>query len=143
VLHVCGKRDHAELQQRLDALGPPPHYHLHDYVDDFADALVAADLAVTRAGGGVFELAAAGLPSVLVPYPYATGDHQAGNARWMAEGGAAVIVADAQVTGLRLSQEVGALLSSPGRLRQMSDAARRLARPDAADRVAEEVLALA
>jgi UDP-N-acetylglucosamine--N-acetylmuramyl-(pentapeptide) pyrophosphoryl-undecaprenol N-acetylglucosamine transferase len=111
-------------------------------VDDFADALVAADLAVTRAGGGVFELAAAGLPSVLVPYPYATGDHQAGNARWMAEGGAAVIVADAQLDGLRLSREVGALLSSPGRLRQMADAARRLARPQAAEQVADGVLAL-
>ena len=107
VLHVCGRRDHAALRQGLDALGEPAHYHLEEYVDDFADALVAADLAVTRAGGGVFELAAAGLPSVLVPYPYATGDHQAGNARWMAEGGAAVIVADAQLDGLRLSRRWG------------------------------------
>lgn len=142
VLHVCGRRDHAALRQALDALGEPAHYHLEEYVDDFADALLAADLAVTRAGGGIFELAAAGLPSILIPYPYATGDHQAGNARWMAQGGAAVIVADAQLDGLRLSQEVGALLSSPGRLKQMSDAARRLARPDAADRVADGVLEL-
>lgn len=143
VLHVCGHRDHEEIRRALDALGPPPHYRLHAYVDEFGEALAAADLAVTRAGGGVFELAAAGLPSVLIPYPHATADHQAGNARWMAEGGAAVIVADAQLDGPRLAREVGELLSSPGRLKQMSDAARRLAMPDAADRIADGVMALA
>jgi UDP-N-acetylglucosamine--N-acetylmuramyl-(pentapeptide) pyrophosphoryl-undecaprenol N-acetylglucosamine transferase len=142
VLHVCGHRDHAELRRRLDALGPPPHYRLHAYLDRFAEALAAADLTVARAGGGVFELAAAGLPSILVPYPHATADHQAGNARWMAEGGAAVIVADAQLDGPRLAREVVELLSSPGRLRQMSDAAYRLAMPDAADRIAAGVMAL-
>jgi UDP-N-acetylglucosamine--N-acetylmuramyl-(pentapeptide) pyrophosphoryl-undecaprenol N-acetylglucosamine transferase len=143
ILHICGRRDHDSIERRLKALGPPPHYHLYPYLDDFHNALAAADLAVTRAGGGVFELAAAGVPSILVPYPYATADHQAGNARWMAEGGAAVIVADAQLDGPRLAREVGELLSSPGRLKQMSDAATRLARPEAAERIADDVLALA
>jgi UDP-N-acetylglucosamine--N-acetylmuramyl-(pentapeptide) pyrophosphoryl-undecaprenol N-acetylglucosamine transferase len=143
VLHACGERDYDELQARLDALGRPPHYRLHAWIEPFGDALAAADLAVGRAGGSVFELAAAGVPAVLIPYPRATGDHQAGNAHWMAEGEAAVIVADAQLTGARLAREVGELLSSPGRLKSMSDAARRLARPDAADRIADEVLTLA
>jgi UDP-N-acetylglucosamine--N-acetylmuramyl-(pentapeptide) pyrophosphoryl-undecaprenol N-acetylglucosamine transferase len=79
---------------------------------------------------------------VLVPYPHATGDHQSGNARWMVEGGAAVVVPDAELDGARLAREVGALLAAPERLRGMRRAARALARPDAADVVAAQTLAL-
>jgi UDP-N-acetylglucosamine--N-acetylmuramyl-(pentapeptide) pyrophosphoryl-undecaprenol N-acetylglucosamine transferase len=143
VLHACGRRDYDELRARLDALGSPPHYRLEAYVEPFADALAVADIAVARAGGSVFELAAAGIPSVLVPYPHATADHQSGNARWMADGGAAVIVPDAELDGPRLAREVAALLGSAARLEAMSAAARRLARIDAADRVADEVVRLA
>ena len=143
VLHASGSRDYPSLRERLDALGAPPHYRLLEYVEPFADALAAADLAVARAGGSVFELAAAGLPSILVPYPHATAAHQAGNARWMAEGGAAVVVPDAELDGERLRGEVDALLGAPDRLDSMAAAARHLARPDAADRIAEEVLRLA
>jgi UDP-N-acetylglucosamine--N-acetylmuramyl-(pentapeptide) pyrophosphoryl-undecaprenol N-acetylglucosamine transferase len=143
VLHACGRRDYAELRARLDELGSPPHYRLEPYVEPFADALAAADLAVARAGGSVFELAAAGIPSLLVPYPHATADHQSGNAQWMAAGGAAVIVPDAELDPQRLAREVEALLREPQRLEAMSAAARKLARIDAADRIADEVLRLA
>jgi UDP-N-acetylglucosamine--N-acetylmuramyl-(pentapeptide) pyrophosphoryl-undecaprenol N-acetylglucosamine transferase len=143
VLHASGRRDYDELRARLDQLGSPDHYRLEPYVEPFADALAAADLAVARAGGSVFELAAAGIPSVLVPYPYATADHQSGNAKWMADGGAAVVVPDSELDGPRLAREVGALLSSPARLESMRAAARKLARTDAADRIADEVLRLA
>lgn len=143
VLHACGRRDYDELRRRLDAAGGPPHYRLEPYITPFGDALAAADLAVARAGGSVFELAAAGLPSILVPYPHATADHQAGNARWMAEGGAAVVVPDAELDGPRLAREVAALLASPERMGAMRRAALSLARPDAADRIAEATLALA
>ena len=81
VLHAAGRRDHDELAARLDELGSPPHYHLHAYIDPFADALAAADLVVARSGGSVLEVAAAGLPSVLVPYPHATADHQTAERR--------------------------------------------------------------
>lgn len=143
VLHVSGRRDHDDLRRRLDAAGAPAHYGLRAYVEPFADACAAADLAVARAGGSVFELAAAGLPSILVPYPHATADHQAKNARWMADGGAAVVVRDAELDGPRLAREVGTLLAAPDRLAAMRGAALALARPDAADRIAEETLALA
>jgi UDP-N-acetylglucosamine--N-acetylmuramyl-(pentapeptide) pyrophosphoryl-undecaprenol N-acetylglucosamine transferase len=143
VLHASGRRDYDDLRARLDALGSPPHYRLEPFVQPFADALAAADLAVARAGGSVFELAAAGIPSVLVPYPHATADHQTGNARWMADGGAAVVVPDAELDGPRLAREVGALLASPDRLHAMAAGARRLARLDAADRIADEVVGLA
>lgn len=143
VLHASGRRDYEELKRRLAELGNPEHYRLEPFVEPFADALATADVAVARAGGSVFELAAAGVPSVLVPYPHATADHQAGNARWMAEGGAAVVVPDGELDGPRLAREVGALLGSPERLGVMSSAARRLARPDAADRIADATLGLA
>jgi UDP-N-acetylglucosamine--N-acetylmuramyl-(pentapeptide) pyrophosphoryl-undecaprenol N-acetylglucosamine transferase len=143
VLHASGRRDHEVLAARLEALGAPMHYHLYPYIEPFADALAAADLAAARAGGSIFELAATGVPAVLVPYPHATADHQSANARWMAEGGAAVLVPDAELDAARLSREVGAILSEPGRLAAMSRSARALARPDAADRIADELVALA
>lgn len=142
VLHASGRRDYPELRSRLDELGSPPHYRLVEYVEPFADALAAVDLAAARAGGSVFELAAARLPAILVPYPHATAGHQDKNARWMADGGAAVVLSDSELGPQRLEAEVGELLSDPVRLRAMAEAAGRLARPDAADRVAERVLEL-
>jgi UDP-N-acetylglucosamine--N-acetylmuramyl-(pentapeptide) pyrophosphoryl-undecaprenol N-acetylglucosamine transferase len=109
----------------------------------FGRALAAADLAVARAGGSIFELAQYGLPAVLVPYPHATGDHQSTNARWMEEGGAAVVIADAALTPQDLRAAVDAIALDPARLRAMADASARLARPDAAGDVAREVLAAA
>ena len=137
VLHVAGRRDFPDLT------APGPHYVLRDYVVPFGTALAAADLAVARAGGSVFELAQYGLPSILIPYPHASADHQTANARWMAEAGAATILPDAEVTPARLRSEVDALLGDPERLAGMAAASRRLARPDAAAVVAREVLAAA
>jgi len=138
VLHVCGRRDHPELAAR----GLPVDYDLREYLPlgDFTDALAAADLVVARAGGSVFEIAAHGLPAVRVPYPHASADHQSANARWMADAGAAVVIADAELTGARLGGEVAALLADHDRLQAMSAAARSLARPDAARDVARELL---
>ncbi len=143
VLHAAGHRDYDALRSRLDELGSPPHYHLRPYIEPFADALAAADLAVARAGGSVMEVAAAGLPAVLVPYPHATADHQTANARCVEQAGAAVVVTDAELDGPRLAREVGTLLGAPQRLGAMTKAARAFARPDAAERIADELLALA
>jgi UDP-N-acetylglucosamine--N-acetylmuramyl-(pentapeptide) pyrophosphoryl-undecaprenol N-acetylglucosamine transferase len=143
VLHASGRRDHDELRRRLDELGSPPHYHLHPYIEPFADALAAADLAVARAGGGVQELLVARLPSVLVPYPHATADHQTKNARWAERAGAAVVVPDDELDGPRLAREVAALLGAPQRMAEMANAAAAAARPDAAERIADELLRLA
>jgi UDP-N-acetylglucosamine--N-acetylmuramyl-(pentapeptide) pyrophosphoryl-undecaprenol N-acetylglucosamine transferase len=143
VLHASGRRDHDDLLRRLEALGSPPHYHLHPYIEPFADALAAADLVVARAGGSVMELAAAGLPAILVPYPHATADHQTANARFIERAGAAVVVPDSELDGPRLAREVGTLLGASQRLGAMANAARAVARPDAADRIADELIALA
>jgi UDP-N-acetylglucosamine--N-acetylmuramyl-(pentapeptide) pyrophosphoryl-undecaprenol N-acetylglucosamine transferase len=143
VLHASGHRDYDSLRARLDKLGSPPHYHLYPYIEPFADALGAADLATARAGGSVLELAVAGLPSVLVPYPHATADHQTGNARWMEREGAAVVVPDAELDGPRLAREVATLLGAPAKLRAMGLAAQKVAKPDAAGTIARAALELA
>jgi UDP-N-acetylglucosamine--N-acetylmuramyl-(pentapeptide) pyrophosphoryl-undecaprenol N-acetylglucosamine transferase len=143
VVHASGQRDHGDLRRRLDELGSPAHYLLFPSIEPFADALAAADLAVARAGGSVFELAAAGLPAILVPYPHATADHQTSNARFMEKAGAAVVIPDAELDGPRLAREVAALLRAPQHMAAMAKAAREVARPDAADRIADELLALA
>ncbi len=142
VLHAAGERDLASLRARL---GPeaPEGYDLRGYIDGFGDALAACDLVVARAGGSIFEIAAAGRPALLVPYPHATGDHQTGNARWMEQAGAAVVIPDGELTASRLAREVGALLEDRDRLGAMARASAAVARPDAARAVAREVLAAA
>lgn len=142
VLHAAGTRDHDALRARLDA-DPDANYDLRPYIDGFADALAACDLCVARSGGSIFEVAAAGRPAILVPYPHAAADHQTGNARWMVEGGAAVLVPDDELTGERLRVEVDAILGAPARLAAMSAASLALARPDAAAEIAAVVRAAA
>ena len=137
ILHVPGRRDAGELT------APGPHYVLRDYVVPFGLALAAADLAVARAGGSVFELAQYGLPAVLIPYPHASADHQTANAAWMERAGAAVVLPDAGLTAARLRSAVDGLVDDPQRLRAMAAASARLARPDAAAAIAGELLAAA
>jgi UDP-N-acetylglucosamine--N-acetylmuramyl-(pentapeptide) pyrophosphoryl-undecaprenol N-acetylglucosamine transferase len=138
VVHVCGRRDYAELA----ALPRPPGYDLREYMDleAFTAALAASDLVVARAGGSVFEIAAQGRPAILVPFPHASADHQSANARWMVEAGAAVAIPDHELTAARLAGDVGDLLSDPSRLSAMARASAGLARPDAARAVAAELL---
>jgi UDP-N-acetylglucosamine--N-acetylmuramyl-(pentapeptide) pyrophosphoryl-undecaprenol N-acetylglucosamine transferase len=140
IVHVVGRRDYPELRRRWDEQGRPERYTLLQYEPNLGDVLAAADLVVARAGGSVMEIAAAGRPAILVPYPHATGDHQSTNARWMEDGGAAVVIPDSQLTPASLSEAIAELLADEDRLRAMSIAARRLAKPDAAERIAREVL---
>ena len=140
ILHVAGRRDYPELRRRWDEQGRPERYTLIQYEPDLGDVLAAADLVIARAGGSVMEIAAAGRPAILIPYPHATADHQTTNARWMADGGAAVVIPDAELNAETLSAAIANLLADEDRLRQMGIAARRLARPDAAERIAREVV---
>ncbi|CAN5519181.1 undecaprenyldiphospho-muramoylpentapeptide beta-N-acetylglucosaminyltransferase [soil metagenome] len=140
VLHVAGRRDYPSLEERWAVAGRPERYLLLEYEPSLGDVLAASDLVVARAGGSVMEIAAAGRPAILVPYPDATADHQTTNARWMSSGGAAVTVPDAELDAARLRAEADAILGNEARLQTMTSASHRLAVPDAAKRIAAEVL---
>ena len=97
VLHISGARDFGEVRERLEPRARCPDTRCCEFEPDLAEALAASDLALARAGGSIFELAAAGGPAILVPYPHAAARHQHANADWMAAGGAAVVVEDSEL----------------------------------------------
>jgi UDP-N-acetylglucosamine--N-acetylmuramyl-(pentapeptide) pyrophosphoryl-undecaprenol N-acetylglucosamine transferase len=138
VLHLSGERDYESLRGRISR----PDYRLLPFVDDFGAALAAADLVVSRAGGSVWEVAAAGKPAILVPYPDATADHQRKNAEYFQRAGGAEIVTDERAAE-SVPGRVADLLGQPGQLVEMGEAMRAAAKPDAAERIADELIALA
>jgi UDP-N-acetylglucosamine--N-acetylmuramyl-(pentapeptide) pyrophosphoryl-undecaprenol N-acetylglucosamine transferase len=138
VLHVCGERDYPELRARVVRAD----YRLVPFLDGLGAALGAADLVVSRSGGSVWELAAAGTPAILVPYPEATANHQLANAQHFERAGGALVVDD-RLARERVPPLVAELLSDPARLAALADAMRAAARPDAAERIADELVSLA
>jgi UDP-N-acetylglucosamine--N-acetylmuramyl-(pentapeptide) pyrophosphoryl-undecaprenol N-acetylglucosamine transferase len=137
VLHVSGERDYEALSRRVTR----PDYVLVPVLDGLGAAYGAADLALMRSGSTVWELAAAGKPAILVPYPFASADHQTKNARYFQTAGGAILVQETDLG--RVPEIVRSLLGDPRRLEDMSAAMLRVARPNAADEIAEELIALA
>jgi UDP-N-acetylglucosamine--N-acetylmuramyl-(pentapeptide) pyrophosphoryl-undecaprenol N-acetylglucosamine transferase len=141
VIHVSGRRDYPEVRAALEGAGQVARYTLLEYEPTLADPLAACDLVLARAGGSIFEMAAAGRPAILVPYPHAAGHHQHANADWMAAAGAAVVIQDRDLAPGRLASTVAGLLADDRRLERMSAASAALARPHAARLIAAEILA--
>lgn len=130
-----GPAAYAELAREFERSGMPGR--VTPFLDDMPGAFAAADLVVCRAGAGaVAELAAAGRPAILVPFPYAADQHQLRNAEALARAGAARLVEDRAMDGRRLFEEVTGLAARPDELEAMARAVRRFARPDAARRAA-------
>lgn len=144
VVHVSGELDWPAVVTARDKLpeNVKTRYHAYAYLhDEMGAALAAADLVICRAGASILgEFPYFGLPSILVPYPYAW-RYQKVNAAWLADRGAAVVVEDAALAE-QIVPTVGALLTDQPRRKAMAAAARALARPDAAQRLAELLLAL-
>lgn len=137
ILHISGERDFESIRRRVKRSG----YRLVATTDRIGAAYSAADLVLSRAGSSVWEIAAAGRPAILVPYPFATADHQAKNAEYFVRAGGAIMVREldlADVPDLARS-----MLDDPGRLKQMGEAMLRVAKPDAADEIAEGLIELA
>lgn len=140
VRHVVGKRDYDDFVADLPQLPEPGLlYQVVAYEDRMDLLLDASDVAVTRSGGSVFELMAAGLPAILVPLPIATRDHQMANALAVEQAGGAVVIADSELDGDRLESELSSLLADSERLATMSVAMREAALVDAAERAAAVV----
>ncbi len=133
--HQTGAADEAGVRARYRELDCTAR--VEAFVEDMAAAYAWADLVVCRAGAlTVAELCAAGVASILVPFPYATDDHQTGNAGYLAAAGAAVLVPQPELTEERLAERLAAYAADRHALLEMASRARELARPDAARRVA-------
>ena len=137
ILHQTGKRDYDLVKKRVRRRD----YRVIDETDRFAAALTACDLVLARAGSSVWEIAAAGRPAILVPYPFATGDHQARNAEHFVRAGGAIMVRELDLADV--PELVRSLLDDPERRTKMSEAMLRAARPAAAAEIAEELIAMA
>ena len=109
------------------------------YIDKMPQAMAAADLVISRSGAGVSETLACGLPSVLVPFPYAASNHQEYNARSLEKAGAAEMILDSALNGRELSQKTIGILFNREKYEKMSQAAGILARPEAAQEIAERI----
>ena len=137
IIHQTGRRDFDRVRSRV---------HRDDYVvlaetERFGAAISAADLVLARSGSTIWEIAAAGKPAILVPYPFATGDHQAMNAQHFVRAGGAIMVRELDLDDV--PELARSLLDDPERLRRMSDAMLQAAKPNAAAEIADELLALA
>ncbi len=136
IMWATGRATH----DRFKARHSPPDVQVFDFLDPMADAYAVADLAIGRAGMMTLaELAAWGIPSILIPLPTAAGDHQTPNARVMAESGAAFHLPQSELSGVRLGELVIELLGSPERMASMGAAARGRGRPDAAAQISARI----
>ena len=134
VVHIAGTAEVDEVRKRVAGAGP--RYRLLDYVDDMGSLLAAADLVVARAGAtSIAEITALGKPCILIPYPYATDDHQTLNARAVSDAGAGVVLPDDELDGEAFVGLLTELLGDEGRRATMSSASLALGRRDAAARL--------
>lgn len=152
ILHQVGVENYDEYLVQYNAVAKPllsgeeaRRYHpVPFFTGDMRRAMIAADLIISRAGAGsIFEIAAAGKPSVIVPLPNAAYDHQRENAFQYHEAGACVVIEEENLIGNLVRAKIDALFANPERLKKMSASARMFAKPDAAARIAKDILSLA
>ena len=142
IIHQTGEREYNDVKAAYARAGIMAE--VSAFIDDMPAAFARADLLLCRSGAStVAEITAAGKPAIFVPFPRAADDHQRRNAEAIVQGGAAVLVPQAELTPERLAQEVTRLFADPGRLKEMSERARALSHHDAAGRVARMVAELA
>ncbi len=136
VVQIAGKRDFPRLST------DNPRHVILEYVDDIWKHIAASDVIMSRAGAGsLFDVAAAGKAAVLIPYPHATGDHQARNAKYFTEKDAAELLPDSEVTPETMRERVENLLEDDGKRNELAGRIHELATPRAADEVADRLLA--
>lgn len=142
VLHQAGPKTFAQAQKAYAQAGV--NADVVAFIEDVATAYAECDLAICRSGAlTVSELAAAGVPALLVPFPYAVDDHQTANAGFLVNAGAAEMISNADLAKPWFVKRLTELLADRSRLAQMADAAQHVGRPDAADRVADYCLEVA
>lgn len=139
VIWATGTATYEETIKGLEKQGVSwqrPQWRVLEYLKDMPEALACADLYIGRAGAAsLAELMVAGLPGILIPYPYAAENHQEHNAQALFQGGAAQIILDSELNGERLWKEVDGLISQPLLLTKMGTAAKTLAQPQALNKI--------
>jgi len=141
LLWQCGKKEYKALAEKTGGLSQ--RIALYPFIDDMAVAYGASDLAICRAGAlTLAEIAVAGLPAVLIPFPHAAADHQRKNAQSFTHSGSAVMIDQSDLTPALLCATIRDILNNPKRLTQMSEQVRQLGKPDAAKQIAREILEL-
>ena len=148
VVHQTGVGNINEVKERmsvvLEASKFRSRYHPFTFLDEekYKNAYKAASLIIARSGGSIFEIAAMGVPSILIPLPSSAQDHQRENAYSYARNGAAEVIEEENMTPHILLREIKLLIADKPRLAKMSEAAKSFAKPDAAERIASEIIRL-
>ncbi len=138
IWHQTGKADYERVSRIYEK--EYPQARVESFIKDMAEAYGFAALVVCRAGASTLaELCVMGKPSILVPFPYATHDHQMTNARYLEQRGAALVLAQSYLDEVNLARVILDLLAMPGKLREMGLAAHNAGRPDAAKKIVQEI----
>lgn len=136
VLYVTGDVHYEEVQKEVELVGNPENVIIKPFIHNMPEVLAGIDLTVSRAGATTLaELTSLGIPSILIPSPYVTDNHQEKNARALSEHGAAKLLLEKDLTGLKLVEHIDNILGSEEKLADMKKAAKKLGVPDAAHRV--------
>ncbi len=141
VIFQTGENDQGQVSEKVRQY--PAGIKVLAYIDQMPYALATADLVISRSGAGVSETLACGLPSILVPLPYAASNHQEYNARSLEQAGAAMMILDKDVNGKILADSITGILFNRERYNMMTIASRSLARPGAADKIADNIIRMA
>jgi UDP-N-acetylglucosamine--N-acetylmuramyl-(pentapeptide) pyrophosphoryl-undecaprenol N-acetylglucosamine transferase len=138
-VYVTGEVHYEAIRAQID-VEEYPNLDIYPFIYNMPDVLAATYLVVGRAGASTLaELTSLGLPSILIPSPYVTNNHQEANARWLEEQGASKMLLESECTGENLWREVKRLIENPEEHYAMSEAARRLGRPQAANMIVDEL----
>jgi UDP-N-acetylglucosamine--N-acetylmuramyl-(pentapeptide) pyrophosphoryl-undecaprenol N-acetylglucosamine transferase len=138
ILWQTGEADYSEISQK--AKQKKIKCAVYPFVEDMRSAYAASDLVISRAGAlTLAEITACGKPSILIPFPFATADHQRYNAEALQKQGAARMVLQKDLTPELLTEEIGSLLSDDPRLKRMAEKSRKMGRPEAASRLVDEM----
>ena len=146
IIHATGTDEYRRV---CEGLGIPeedvysPTSHIVPYLDNMDMAMAASDMAIFRSGAiGLAELAVRGIPSILIPYPYAAADHQTFNAKAFVDAGASTMIVDKELNGTRLLQAVDAMLADQRCRKRMAEATLQLGKPEAAIEIAKLALSI-
>lgn len=136
VLYITGDVHYDEVQKEVALIGSPENVIIKPFIYNMPEILSGTDLTVARAGATTLaELTSLGIPSILIPSPYVTNNHQEKNAKALSEHGAAVLLLESELTGKKLTEQMDQILMDKKKLSEMKNAAKELGIPDAANRL--------